>query len=47
MNGKITKEPLIAQIEESMRTIKRHETERKIYMTYIMKNARRAPGCVY
>ena len=37
MNGKITKEPLIAQIEESMRTIKRHETERKIYMTYIMK----------
>jgi predicted transposase/invertase (TIGR01784 family) len=37
MNGKITKEPLIAQIETSMRTIKRRETERKSYMTYIMK----------
>ena len=37
MNGKITKEPLIAQIETSMRTIKRQNAERKSYMTYIMK----------
>ena len=43
MNGKITKEPLIAQIEESMCTIKQREIERKSYMTYLQhENARRA-----
>ena len=43
MNGKITKEPLIAQIEESMCTIKQREIERKSYMTYLHhENARRA-----